>query len=217
MSSEYSIVGQALNAAEAIFWDFDGVLKDSVDVKTDAYVGLFRPFGEGLSQKVKAHHERHGGVSRFEKIPLYMGWAGETPTAEAVAAYCQRFSEMVKQAVIDSPWVPGVLAYLEAHSERQYFVLVTATPQAEIDEILARLGVARFFRAVIGAPTPKAAAIRNLLARRGIAAERAIVVGDSETDHAAALANGVPFVLRTTPLNGAIQATHTGLTFERLD
>lgn len=217
MSSERSIVGKVLGAAEAIFWDFDGVLKESVDVKTAAYVDLFRPFGEGLSQKVRTHHERHGGISRFEKIPLYMEWAGEVPTEEAVSEYCERFSELVKQAVIDSPWVPGVPAYLEANFERQYFVLITATPQEEIEEILAQLGVARFFRAVIGAPTPKAVAIRDVLARRGIAGKRALVVGDAETDQAAALANGVDFVLRVTPLNGAVRATHTGFTFERLD
>ena len=36
---------------ETIFWDFDGVIKDSVKVKSDAYEQLFSPFGLNFSKK----------------------------------------------------------------------------------------------------------------------------------------------------------------------
>ena len=43
--------------AEIIFWDFDGVIKESVGVKSDAYEKLFLPFGEGVAKKIRRHHE----------------------------------------------------------------------------------------------------------------------------------------------------------------
>ena len=42
------------------FWDFDGVIKDSVDVKTQAYFQLFEPFGLDVAERVRQHHEAMG-------------------------------------------------------------------------------------------------------------------------------------------------------------
>ena len=60
---------------DLIFWDFDGVIKESVSVKTDAYLELFRPYGSDVCKQVKNHHLANGGMSRFDKIPLYLKWA----------------------------------------------------------------------------------------------------------------------------------------------
>ena len=45
-----------------IFWDFDGVIKDSMTVKSDAFEQLFLPFGENIAKKVRTHHEANGGI-----------------------------------------------------------------------------------------------------------------------------------------------------------
>jgi phosphoglycolate phosphatase-like HAD superfamily hydrolase len=193
-----------------LFWDFDGVIKDSVDVKTRAYEDLFKPFGLVTAARVRSHHEGNGGQSRFEKIPLYLGWAGQAVTDELVATYCQRFSEAVRQAVIDSLWVPGAREYLLANHGRQRFVLVTATPQAEIEGILESLGIAHCFAEVHGAPTGKAAAIKSVLSRWGCGCEQAILIGDSESDMKAAASSGIDFVLRRTNLNEHLQRLHRG-------
>ena len=141
-----------LQASKIVFWDFDGVIKDSVEVKTTAYVELFRPYGKKIYDRVKLHHESDGGVSRFDKIPMYLAWAGEPVTTEKVAEFCESFSQLVVQAVINSPWVPGVYEYLLAHCKQQYFVLVTATPQQEIEYILAALKIATCFGKCYGHP-----------------------------------------------------------------
>ena len=57
-----------LAAARIVFWDFDGVIKDSVAAKSDGFEKLFRPFGAEVARRVRQHHEAHGGVSRYEKI-----------------------------------------------------------------------------------------------------------------------------------------------------
>ena len=56
-----------------IFWDFDGVIKDSVQIKSKAFGNLFAQFGNIISKRVIEHHESNGGMSRFEKIPIYLG------------------------------------------------------------------------------------------------------------------------------------------------
>ena len=42
-----------LDKYEMVFWDFDGVIKESVSVKTDAFEELFKPYGDIVCNKVK--------------------------------------------------------------------------------------------------------------------------------------------------------------------
>lgn len=199
-----------------LFWDFDGVIKDSVTVKSLAFEQLFLPYGKEVADRVRQHHEAHSGVSRFEKMPIYLAWAGEPVNAEQVQDFCDRFSQLVRQAVINAAWVPGVREYLQAHHTRQRFVLVTATPQEEVQQILHALKISHCFREVHGAPTPKAMAIRDVLERLQCLPEQALVVGDSESDLNAAEANNVAFMLRRTPLNRSLQERFSGATFDGL-
>ena len=201
---------------EIVFWDFDGVIKDSVDIKTRAFENLFLPFGSSVARRVRIHHEKNGGVSRFDKIPLYLKWAGEHANTNKVNEFCLRFSESVLQLVIDSAWVPGVNEYLLENYNKQYFVLVTATPQVEINEILSCIGINKCFRQVFGAPTQKSYAIREILQNQSYLPQQALMIGDSEADLAAAQANSVKFLLRRTPLNFLMQANYAGPMFDDL-
>ena len=50
-----------ITKARVIFWDFDGVIKDSVPVKTEAFRKIFLPFGANVAKKVVGHHLENGG------------------------------------------------------------------------------------------------------------------------------------------------------------
>jgi phosphoglycolate phosphatase-like HAD superfamily hydrolase len=205
-----------LRAARVIFWDFDGVIKDSVTAKSDGFEQLFLPYGKEIAGRVREHHEANGGVSRYEKIPVYLSWAGETVTGAKVREFCDRFSKLVLQAVINSPWVPGVREYLQKQHVRQCFVLLSATPQGEITHILEALNIASCFQAVHGAPISKAAAICDELRHLQCPAKAGLVVGDSATDLLSAQTNHVPFLLRRTPMNMQLQGQYLGASFESL-
>jgi phosphoglycolate phosphatase-like HAD superfamily hydrolase len=209
-SNSTRLVEEQLKQRSILFWDFDGVIKESVDIKTRAYVRLFEPFGMQVAERVRAHHEVNGGMSRFEKIPLYMAWSGQPVTTAEVERYCSLFAAVVRQAVIDSPWVPGAREYLLANVARQRFVLVTATPQGEIEDIVKAASISACFSEIYGAPTEKAAAIASVLARLGCPGEDALVIGDSASDLRAAVATNVPFLLRRTPQNLPLQQSYAG-------
>ncbi len=193
-----------------IFWDFDGVIKDSMMVKSIGYEKLFLPYGKELARRVREHHEAHGGISRYEKIPIYLSWAGVIVVNDTVQNFCDSFSDIVKQAVIEAPWVPGVREYLLAHYKNQKFVLVTATPQGEIEQIMQDIGIIHCFYEVHGAPGSKVNAIKGALERLQCPPEKAIMVGDSDSDLTAAEANQVSFLLRRTALNQSLQKRYLG-------
>jgi len=191
--------------AKAIFWDFDGVIKDSLEVKSDAFEQLFLPFGEDIAMRVRKHHEANGGMSRFDKLPLYLNLAEQKVTAEVTAVYAEKFAQLVKQKVINSEWIVGVLEYLENNCNRQIFFLITATPQQEITEIISILKINHFFKEIVGSPTKKDDAIKQILSRYKVAPEQALMIGDSKSDYSAAMKSKISFVLRKTELNTKLQ------------
>lgn len=195
----------AIENAEVVLWDFDGVIKESVEVKSDAFEQLFLPFGKEIASRVRKHHEENGGMSRFEKLPIYLDWAGLEMSVELVAEYAEKFSRLVKQKVIDSEWVLGVLDYLKKHCDHQQYFLITATPQQEIEEILSSLEINYYFKEVVGTPIKKNEAIKQLLNTYKFNSEKSIMIGDSITDYNAATNNGVSFILRKTVLNKNLQ------------
>jgi phosphoglycolate phosphatase-like HAD superfamily hydrolase len=197
----------------SVFWDFDGVIKDSVAVKTLAYESLFLPYGATVATAVREHHEENGGMSRFEKIPIYLQKAGITVTKNVIEEFCYRFSDMVLERVIGSPWVPGALEYLtQTHSNRN-FILVTATPEDEIKVILESLGISRYFQNIFGAPVQKTAAIAGVIKKAGLKPDQALMIGDASADLFAAESNSIMFLLRQTLTNTLLQENYSGPQF----
>ena len=192
--------------ASLIFWDFDGVIKESVSIKTDAYIKIFEPYGKNIQDLVKNHHETNGGVSRFEKIPFYFKeYVGKSLTDNEAKSYYDKFSSLVLELVINSSWVPGVNTYLKAKYKKQHFILVTGTPEDEINIILKRLFLGVYFKKVFGAPMSKIEAVRISLDKFDIRPDKTVFIGDSSSDMEAAQVNNVPFLLRRTTKNKNLQ------------
>ena len=197
-----------------IFWDFDGVIKDSVEVKTKAYVKLFEAFGAGVAEKVRNHHLSNGGMSRYDKFPIYLKWAGIEPDHRTVTDYCDKFSKQVLQEVIDSPWVAGAEQYIRNNKYKQTFILISATPQKELEYIIRDLGLVECFTKSYGAPINKANVIANTLASLNLDSSNCLMIGDAIEDLNAASFNKVHFLLRRHIGNTEIFSSYTGPSIE---
>jgi len=194
-----------------VFWDFDGVIKESVEVKTNAFRDLFQSFGEEVMEKVTMHHINNGGMSRYKKIPIYLSYAGIQPTENIINEFCNKFATLVEDAVVNSNWVPGVLEVVNnCKIENQHFVLVTATPQDEIERILIRLNIISLFSDIFGSPMIKSDAINICLKLYNVKAEESIMIGDSIADFEASQKTGADFLLRRTPENLISMKDFTG-------
>lgn len=188
-----------------IFFDFDGVIKESVEIKSDAFERLFLPFGDAIVKKVRKHHEKNCGMSRLDKLPIYLRWSGQNSSKQLIEQYSDQFSLLVKERVVHSDWVDGVLDYLLSNHHRQRFFLVTATPQKEIEEILKQLKIIDYFEQIVGSPISKSQALQKLLKQHVIDPKQAVMIGDSIHDYEAATDSKTNFILRKTNLNKKLQ------------
>ena len=194
-----------IKKTKTIFWDFDGVIKDSVLVKSNAFRQLFLPYGKHLAEKIKIHHEENGGMSRYEKLPIYLNWAGESFSQNLINKYEKKFANLVKLKVVESPWVSGVIEYLKKNFKTQQFFIVTATPQKEIEEITQKLKISEYFKQIVGSPKSKKVAIKELINKYSINIDDALMIGDSISDYDAASENQIKFILRKTTFNKKLQ------------
>ena len=199
-----------LKKYQLIFFDFDGVIKESVNVKTQAFKSLFNNFGNDLKDRIEEHHLSNGGISRYLKIPIYLKWAGIEVNQNIVDKYADNFSSLVVNAVIHSSWVEGSLEYLKSNKKRQRFILVTATPDKEIDMILSELKIKNYFCDVFGSSVNKIKAISLSLDKYQISRKNAVMIGDSSSDMEAAIGNSVDFILRSSSYNKSLQKLFKG-------
>jgi phosphoglycolate phosphatase-like HAD superfamily hydrolase len=180
-----------------VFWDFDGTLKDTIEIKAKAFSGIFEDYSRELKMKIESHHNQFGGMSRHEKIPLYLSWGKLESTKERCDVYMKKFANEVKEKVIAAPWINGAEEIIRKKIPEQKFVLVTATPQEEIEYILKKLEVFNYFEDIFGSPYKKKDVVKHVLDREKLKPSEVLFIGDSEEDWVAAKINEVPFLLVT--------------------
>jgi|SRR3972149_175475 len=180
---------------QAVFLDFDGVIIDSVDIKTNAFAEMFRPYGSDIEAKVVEYHLAHGGVSRFEKFKYYYERLLNRSIDETqIQQLGNQFSELVLIKVLEAPFVDGAfetLMKLKALNIPTY--LVTGTPQEEIQYILKMRGLEDFFSGVYGAPAKKEHIVHSIIKQSHYSPDACLYVGDALTDYSAAQQNGLHF------------------------
>lgn len=194
-----------LQTKKILCFDFDGVIKDSNDVKKNAFVDLFDNASSVLKRQIATHHTEHLGTSRYIKIPYYMRLASLELSPEKISIYESRFSEIVTRKVIDSRWVPGAHEFIARCSVTHSLYIISATPQKELDFIVHELSLDRFFQSAYGSPTSKEEAIKDILRLTGSTQSDALFFGDGLTDLRAAKNTGLSFILVCNSQNMSVQ------------
>lgn len=197
-----------------IFFDFDGVIAESVHVKTEAFYKLYLPYGEEIANKVVEHHRANGGVSRFEKFRIYhKRFLGNDINEEKVQELAQQFSNLVVDGVVDAPEVPGVSKFLEKYYKILNFWVITGTPTEEIKLIVSRRGLNKYFVELCGSPTKKPEWAKFLLEKYDLEPDETLFLGDSMSDLKGAKASKTHFALRSYEENNEVFSDYTGLRF----
>jgi phosphoglycolate phosphatase-like HAD superfamily hydrolase len=183
---------------QALFFDFDGVILESADVKTDAFVTLFSDYPQHVDV-IKEYHLSHMGISRFKKFEwIYREILKREITPQELERLGNAFSSIVFEKVISAPYVPGVNDLLEWSKANCLNFVASGTPEDELNDIVDKRELRHYFAEVCGSPRSKSEIVRTLLKKYDLDPKRCWFIGDANTDHIAALETGLNFVGRAT-------------------
>jgi HAD superfamily hydrolase (TIGR01549 family) len=189
-----------IDEMEAILFDFDGVLCECMNVKTEAFEQLFSPFGPDIVKKVVKHHVKNGGISRYVKIRIYHEeFLNKKITDEEVEEIAQKFSDLVVSKVITSDWVKGAKEFIEKYYKSIDMFVISGTPQEELNKVIKNRNMQKYFKGVYGSPVRKPEHIRNIISEHNYDKNKVIYVGDSLSDMKDAKTANVPFLGRISP------------------
>ena len=198
-----------------IFFDFDGVIAESVSAKTDAFEEMYLQYGKDIAAKVVDYHKLHGGVSRYEKFKYFhKEFLNEVINQEKVNELAIQFSNIVLDKVINSDEVLGANYFIEKYHTKFQFWVITGTPTTEIELIAEKRKLTSFFIGLHGSPKNKSYWTEYLIEKHKLNRDEIIFLGDATTDMDAANFSKTHFALRENDENKEIFKNYKGLRFK---
>lgn len=181
---------------KTLLFDFDGVLADSVGIKTDAFVEIFKGYPQYVPAIVD-YQQTNGGISRMRKFKhIYEQILKRELTDAKLDELCDQFSALVKEKVIGSSFVNGAKELLDYCFGKYPLYVISGTPQEEMKDIVVQRKLAKYFAGIYGSPRSKAEIIQTILQAQRVKNEEAVFVGDSINDFQAAMDTGVRFIAK---------------------
>lgn len=185
---------------DAVVFDFDGVLVESVEVKTRAFASLYANYGTDIVEQVVVFHLANGGLSRFEKFRYFHDKLIGLPlTNEGESRLAADFNTHVEELVVTAPWVDGAEDFLIEHHKGIPLFVASGTPEEELKRILKKRRMSQYFHAAFGSPAKKGEILRSILEYGDFQPEKVLMVGDSLLDLESARETGTCFLGRLTP------------------
>lgn len=186
---------------EAVLFDLDGTLVDSVHDLAAALGQFLTPVG---FPPIRGKDIRHwmGGDAIDLIVGLHRDFGPELPTGLRLEDLAARFLDFYDSWSGDSLRLfDGIRDLLETLNSRDVRIGVCTNKRSMLSErILGKLGILHFIDAVAGGDVtpfkkPDPAPVLYALERIKVAPDRAIMVGDSINDIAAARAAGIALVI----------------------
>ena len=198
---------------DAVFYDFDGVIADSVETKVNAYRIMFGHLGAEAVDRILDYNFQHGGLSRFVKFQWTYDNIIKQPLSDDMkAGLGKQFSDIVEQEVVKCSYIEGAIESIDwLHGRGVPLYIVSGTPQDELRRITASRGLDPKFAGVFGSPRLKPDIVRAVLAERGFSSGRCLFIGDAMTDYKCANETGLHFlgIVKPTELSPFPQSTTT--------
>lgn len=189
------------NKYDVLFWDFDGVILDSMNVRDRGFERVLADYPSEQVEKLMEYHRKNGGLSRYVKFRyFYVEILNEPLSEQRLEELTSSFSEiMLEELGNKNLLIKDTLEFLESAKDQFRMHVVSGSDQTELRKLCEQLEVAQFFKSIHGSPTPKTEWVGKLLHEYGYDQSSAALIGDSINDFDAARDNGIDFIGYNNP------------------
>ncbi len=189
---------------EAILFDFDGVLVDSMHIRDLGYREIFKEFSLDLVNQLIKYHRINGGLSRYVKIRyFYEKLLGREISDKKVNQLAEQFSAIMRPKLKDrSIIINEALSFVKRCYKKIPLHIVSGSEQDELRCVCEFIEIGSYFLTIEGSPTSKNDLVSSVLSSYGYDSEKTILIGDTINDYDAAKSNKVIFYAYN---NGSIE------------
>ena len=183
---------------EAVVFDFDGVLVESNQIKHEAFSKIFCQYPEHYDEIMKYHYDHHM-VDRYSKFEYILSNVLEIQDAhreELRQKWITDFRDYTRNEIIRCNYVVGAIELLDYLQNNSLLFVASATPQDELEIIIEKRGLGKYFKKIYGAPIKKDQVLMQIKTQQKLNDNEILFIGDSKEDYLASLESGVPFIGR---------------------
>lgn len=179
-----------------IFWDFDGVILDSMKVRDWGFRMIFKDFDNEKVEKLIDYHRENGGLSRYVKIRyFYENILKKEISDEKILEYAESFSVLMKKNLVDQKnLIQDAVNFLKSNFKNYNFHIVSGSDQKELRFLCSELNLSNYFISIHGSPTSKNTLVKDLILKHNYNIDETVLIGDSKNDHEAAVINEISFI-----------------------
>ncbi len=180
---------------KTIFWDFDGVILDSMPIRDYGFAKIFEEFDKELVDKLLEYHTLNGGLSRYVKIRYFYNiLLGVEVNDEKVQELADKFSTIMKSELTNKKYlIKETVEFIKENYKKYNFHIVSGSDEKELNYLCKELDLTQYFKTIEGSPTPKNDLVKKILEKYKYDPKECILIGDSINDYEAANVNGIKF------------------------
>lgn len=173
-----------LESYDSIFFDCDGVILDSNQIKSKAFYKVALKYGADIAQEFVDYHKENGGVSRYKKIEYLHKTISKDFDSKVYEQSLKEFGEIVQEELISSNLVPGVKELLSNLSSPDLYI-VSGGNQEELVSTFKIKSLSGYFDAIGGSPATKFEIIDKFKSKKPY--KNSLFIGDSRLDYEVAM------------------------------
>tara|TARA_B100001173_G_scaffold312362_1_gene333192 strand:- start:5460 stop:6062 length:603 start_codon:yes stop_codon:yes gene_type:complete len=177
------------------FWDFDGVLIDSDDIRTAGFEYIFREYSDDHVSEIIDFHKKNGGLSRYIKINhFYKVVIKKKLTKELLESHLNDYTNFVYNRLINPKLlINDTLEFIKKNQSKNHFI-VSASDERELKLICNNLKIDFLFSEIKGSPEIKENNILSIILANKLNKNNCVLIGDSINDFNAASIADIDFI-----------------------
>ena len=180
---------------KTIIWDFDGVIIDSDNIRTESFRETFKDFGIDSVDKLINYHKLNGGLSRYHKVNFFFNKIlNKNITDDDYKSWVELYGKYCKDRLCDkSLLIEDSINFIRKNYKIFSFHIASASDEKELKFICEKLEISDYFISINGSPTTKVNNVKNILNSYHCIKENCCLIGDSINDREAAKINNIKF------------------------
>lgn len=186
---------KTLHDFKIFFWDFDGVIINSDNVRIKAFKNSLEDYDSNDVNTLLKFHKNNGGLSRYVKFKFFFEKILKQPlNEEKFQKLLLKYSKFCKKNLMNKKLlISEVIRYITNNYKNKIFHIASGSDNQELNKLCNVMEISSYFKSINGSPEPKKDIIKRIIKENNYSKKNICLIGDSLNDYEAADFNKIFF------------------------